>query len=102
MAEIKVVKLINGDEIIGKMSNVVDWNSGLEVEKPRLIAVMQTGPGAVGVALLPWSAAAIDGTITIRSSAIMTDTYDASNELEKQYLQQTSGIAIASGLQPGR
>lgn len=95
---IKVVKLTNGDEVMG---NVV-WETSEKVtfERPRQVAMVQTGPNSMGVTLIPWLAAAMDSKVVLHTDAFVCDLFDAPDELEKQYIQQTSGIAIASAIQP--
>lgn len=88
---IKVMKLVSGEEVIAKVEESLQ---GVKYSKPRVFHVMQTDRG-VSAALMPYIMAAPDETVEIRDSAIIS-MVDAPKQLEDSYLQQTSGIQLAS------
>lgn len=97
MAKIRTLKLVTGEEIIAT-EVTLDPNlvkgTDLVLEKVRTIQMMPTGPGQVGVGLVPFSPSCIDGKVTLRLSAIVAEI-EHNKEMEDAYLQQTSGIQLA-------
>ena len=88
---IKVVKLLNGEEIIAK---VEASGVGYSMKDPAAIVIQQTAQG-VGVALAPYMPYA-NGDITLYSSSIGTEgspTVAMENEYNRIF---GSGIQIAS------
>ena len=97
MNNIKVFKLTTGDEIIAKVvsspENVIpNW----KIEKARMIIMQQTQAGHIGLGLLPWLASNVDGEVEIYSSALVLVPFSPDVNLENEYIQQTTGIAIAT------
>ncbi len=92
--QIVVFKLISGEEVIGRMGEKKD--DRIFLEKPRAVAVTQgQQPGQMGIALVPFLASNPDGDIAILETHIMA-TAVPTPELENGYIQQTTGIALAT------
>lgn len=89
-----ILKLVSGEEIIAKI--VEEMETTLVLESARSLLVQPTGPGQMGIAMLPWMATNPDGEVDIRLQDIMVRSDDVPKQLEDGYLQQTSGIAIAA------
>jgi len=94
--DIKVLKLVTGEEIIAHVGTPHGIDDDLGLTKIRSIVMQQTGPNQVGLALVPWIASDPDAVATLRQSALLADPITPKSELEKEYLQQTTGIAIAT------
>ena len=87
--DVKLVKLVNGEEIIGQ----VDINSDtLTVKKPvRLIPTQQQGGG---IAMIPWMMFSADDTFSFCTTHILLTAkpdQDIINEYNKQF---GSGVVI--------
>ena len=95
MQEVKVVKLITGEEVIGRVVETINSKDGITLERVAVVVPQQTQDGQMGVALAPYIFTNPDIEIHIRSHAMVTDPFDAHPGLVKNYLQQTSGIALA-------
>jgi hypothetical protein len=89
------IKLINGDEVIGRVTAV---NSGslavddLAVDTPRIIGLQETQQG-MGLGFMPWTLGNPDATVVITRKDIAC-TYTPKAEIEKAYLSQTSKIQL--------
>ena len=93
MSEVKTFKMMSGEEIIARIENETDER--LTIIKPRTIAITPVGPGQAQLSLIPYVASDPDGEFDIPKTAIMC-IIDLSNpELEKGYLEQTSGIVLS-------
>ena len=96
MSDIKIFKLVNGDELIAEVVSghqAINW----KVRRVRMILMQQHAQsGQIGLGLLPWLASNIDGEVEIYSASLMTLPFDPEENLQKEYLSQTSGIALAT------
>ena len=94
MNDIKIFKLINGDEIIAE---VVSHNVGSnwKLRKIRMIILQEVQQGRVGLGLLPWLASNVNGEFELHSTSLAGLPYDPEDDLQKAYLQQTTGITLA-------
>lgn len=91
MSDVKVFKMINGEEIIGSI--VKTDSSKYEVKNPAQIVLQRTETG-MGVAIAPYMPYA-DGNINLYASAIASDCspdINLANEYNKIF---GSGIQIA-------
>lgn len=95
-----VYKLITGEEIIGTKAAKTSAHSSSKyvlLDDVRTVVMQPLGNGQLTFALLPWLATAVDSQISIQEDSIIGFPL---GELPKQlvdtYLQQTSGIEIAS------
>ena len=90
---IRVFKLISGEEVMGRL--VREDKKYYILSKPRAVAIGPGPNGQVSVTLIPLFASSQDGDITIYKSGIVAEPDKISLELEKGYIQQTTGIALA-------
>ena len=90
MNEIKVFKLLNGDEIIAE---VVKQGPNWTIKKIRMVLMQQTQQG-IGLGLLPWLATNINDEFELFPTSLMGVPFEPEENLKKEYLQQTTGIAI--------
>ena len=91
--DVKVLKLITGEEVIARVS---EENSNLlTLEKPMTLQMMppNTSTGQVGFALVPWIKAAKNDKTTISIEHVLV-TDEASDQTEKNYLQLITGLSL--------
>ena len=91
--DVKVLKLITGEEVIARVS---EENSNLiTLEKPMTLQMMppNTSTGQVGFALVPWIKAAKNDKTTISIDHVLV-TDEASDQTEKNYLQVVTGLSL--------
>lgn len=93
--DVKVLKLVTGDEIIGRYEVMPLDPKRHKMSKVRQVVMQPVGHQQVGIALIPWLASDQDGVVVIRDDRLVCDPIESSEELEKEYLQQTTGIALA-------
>jgi len=91
--DVKVLKLITGEEVIARVSE--EHNDLLTLEKPMTLQMMppNTSTGQVGFALVPWIKAAKNDKTTISIEHILV-TDEASDQTEKNYLQVITGLSL--------
>jgi len=89
MSEIKVIKLITSEEILGEfVSSNIDT---ITVNRPRVIQVMNT-QGAAG--LMPYLVSDPDIKNVSFPRAHIITSFDASKELTDAYLRATTGLLL--------
>ena len=91
--DVKVLKLITGEEVIARVSE--ESSNLLTLEKPMTLQMMppNTSTGQVGFALVPWIKAAKNDKTTISIEHILV-TDEASDQTEKNYLQVITGLSL--------
>ena len=91
--DVKVLKLITGEEVIARVS---EENSNLlTLEKPMTLQMIppNTSTGQVGFALVPWIKAAKNDKTTLSIEHVLV-TDEASDQTEKNYLQVITGLTL--------
>ena len=88
-------KALNDQEVVARLIEETDTH--VTIEKARVIA-MQNGntPGEMTLGLVPWFLGNPDATIDIAKDKIFARPRTISPQLEKGYLQQTSGIDLSA------
>ena len=91
--DVKVLKLITGEEVIARVSE--EHNDLLTLEKPMTLQMMppNTSTGQVGFALVPWIKAAKNDKTTISIEHVLV-TDEASKQTETNYLQVVTGLSL--------
>ena len=91
--DVKVLKLITGEEVIARVSE--EHNDLLTLEKPMTLQMIppNTSTGQMGFALVPWIKAAKNDKITISIEHVLV-TDEASDQTEKNYLQVITGLTL--------
>ena len=91
--DVKVLKLITGEEVIARVSE--ESSNLLTLEKPMTLQMIppNTSTGQVGFALVPWMKAAKNEKITITIEHILVED-EASEQTEKNYLQVVTGLSL--------
>jgi hypothetical protein len=91
--DVKVLKLITGEEVIARVSE--EHNDLLTLEKPMTLQMIPptTSTGQVGFAMVPWMKAAKNNKATISIDHVLV-TDEASDQTEKNYLQLITGLSL--------
>ena len=91
--DVKVLKLITGEEVIARVSE--ERSDLITLEKPMTLQMLppNTSTGQVGFALVPWIKAAKNNKATISIEHVLV-TDEASDQTEKNYLQVITGLTL--------
>ena len=91
--DVKVLKLITGEEVIARVSE--EHNDLLTLEKPMTLQMLppNTSTGQVGFALVPWMKAAKNEKLTISIDHIIAEDVPK-GQTEKNYLAQVTGLSL--------
>ena len=94
---LKLFILNNGREVIGKLIKSTD--TSFVVNSPRILHFSPTQTGdAYGIELYPYSMTNPDGDHRFHMITIASESLNIPDDVEKGYIQQTSGISIVSSL----
>ena len=100
--KIVMLKLYNGDFIIGAIENVDDSSNAVHLNDPRLFSLMPSMSGGISVSLSPicspFNVIRLKRGCDIAKKQIMfmLDEDEIDNELVNGYRSEVSGIKIAS------
>ena len=91
--DVKVLKLITGEEVIARVS--AEHSNLLTLEKPMTLQMLppDTSTGQMGFAMVPWMKAAKNNKTTISIEHVLV-TDEASAQTEKNYLQVVTGLSL--------
>ena len=91
--DVKVLKLITGEEIIARITK--EENNLISLEKPMILQMLapNTSTGQVGFALIPWMKAAKNEKVTISTEHIIAED-GGSEQTQKNYLQLVTGLSL--------
>jgi len=90
--DVKVLKLITGEEVIARVTE--EKNNLITLEKPMTLQMLpNTSTGQVGFAMVPWMKAAKNDKVVISVEHILV-TDGASDQTEKNYLQVVTGLSL--------
>ena len=85
------LKLINGDEIIGR--EVSRSSNDITLTKVFVLRLHQGPHGQVGVGMMPWMISE-DGEIEFDRRNILAGPFLPPHEMERGYLSQSSGLQL--------
>ena len=91
MSEIKVFKMINGEEIISKVTSGSE--NGYFLEDPAVIMLQPTQGGGMGVGIAPYMPY-VTGKIYLNMTAIAAEG-TPEEKMQNEYRRIFSGIEIA-------
>ena len=93
--DVKVLKLITGEEVITRVTEEENNYSLITLEKPMILQMIPptTSTGQVGFALIPWMKAAKNEKVTISTEHIIAED-EASEQTQKNYLQVVTGLSL--------
>lgn len=94
---VKSFKLISGEEVVATVVTTLN-PTGYTLRKPHILQFQQVAPGQLGLAFIPWTLSNPDiDTVEIPTSAVIS-VFEPAAKVEKQYLEQTSGISLVSSI----
>lgn len=90
--------MVSGEEVVARVSSTKEDQSGniisYVLDSPQVLSV-QNVQGRVGLAFIPWTLSNPDiSSITVPATSVLV-TFSPADMVEKQYLQETSKIALA-------
>jgi hypothetical protein len=98
MSKIMGVMLVTGEELIGQFEEKLEDSFTYTVKKPRVVALLRSPNGQQGLGLVPWIKSNMDVTVSVLKAQTVCEPYEALAQIEEAYLQETSGIQLASVL----
>lgn len=84
--EVISIKLVNGDEIIGRFDS--ENNDEVKIERPLAITI-----GPQGLGMMPWMFLGSKDIVTLKKQHVMA-MMPSKKEASDQYMQGTTGIAL--------
>ena len=91
-SDVKVLKLITGEEVIARVST--DSSNLLTLEKPMTFQAVPTNQqGQMGFALVPWLISGKSEKITISTDHVIAQD-DPKDQAGKNYLENDSGLTL--------
>ncbi len=114
MSKVKSFKLVSGEEIVADVIRELSGNQVLNengpftsavtsyiIRRPHVLQFQQVAPGQFGLALIPWTLSCPDiDRVELPASAVVVSFIPADN-VERQYLEQTSGISLSTPASAG-
>ena len=91
MSKVRIFKMASGEEVLTMAEPGA--NGDILFNKPRAIQVVRVNDHGVQISLIPWIITDPDSTQSVSPDRIMCYP-SLSSELEKTYLEQTSGIIL--------
>lgn len=98
--EIKLYKLVTGEEIIGGLQSY-EWekSDSVTLSKVRVMLMQPMGQGQMSIAMIPWMVGAPDSDIVIYKRNIAGEPHGSlPTQLVNGYLSNTSGLDLTSGM----
>ncbi len=95
--EVKVLKLVSGEEVIARIKNHPEDPSDVFVcEKPMMTQPVPVQGGQMAMGISAWMFAGKSDEIEIARSSIIAIT-DAKKDIEDKYIEMVTGITTAAG-----
>ena len=92
--DVKILKLITGEEILARASNDLSNGNGLiTLNKPMVLQAVTGQTGQVGFALVPWFMSGKNENITISIDHVIAQD-DPKDKSEKNYLAAVTGLTL--------
>ena len=91
--DVKVLKLITGEELIARV--IEEKNNLITLEKPMILQMLAPDrtTGQIPFALVPWMKAAKNEKVIISTEHIIAED-EGSEQTEKNYLQLVTGLSL--------
>jgi hypothetical protein len=100
MSDVMSFKMVSGEEVVAELVSTKTLTPesaplSYTVRRPHILQFQPVGPGQLGLAFVPWTLSnpAIE-RLEIPASAVLL-TFPPADKVERQYLEQTSGISLA-------
>lgn len=112
MADIRSFKIVGGDEIVAEVIKVVESANRFQlnetapsgpiayiIKRPNVLRFQPVAPGQLGLAFVPWTLSNPEiGEVVLPAKSLLTEPFRPAANVEKQYLEQTSGLDLSSRL----
>jgi hypothetical protein len=89
--KVQSFKLVTGEEIVARVLDQTDTH--FTIEQAQVLQFQPVGNGQLGLAFVPWALSNPDVEVKLPVTAVVTN-FNASTQVEKQYVSQTSKIAL--------
>ena len=91
--DVKVLKLITGEEVIARVTE--EKNNLITLEKPMILQMLAPDrtTGQIPLALVPWMKAAKNEKVIISTEHIIAED-EGSEQTQKNYLQVVTGLSL--------
>lgn len=89
---VKGIRLVAGEDIIGRV--MAENEDSITLSKPRQVMLVPVSESQMQVSLGPFLMFAKNEVFEFSKQSIVT-TFDVSEQMEKQYLQMTTGLVLA-------
>ena len=89
--DVKIFKLITGEEVLCKVDASNNAEAMLRITDARTLAYRPDGSAG----MMPFIQMAPDRPVQLKSDSVIGTVFPVDPELEKKYLSDTSGIALA-------
>ena len=91
---VKILKLITGEEVLARVSNDLSDGGGLiTLNKPMSLQAVPGQVGQMGFALIPWFMSGKNENITISIDHIIAQD-EPKDKTEKNYLAAVTGLTL--------
>ena len=93
--DVKILKLITGEEVMARVSNDLTDGGGLIIlDNPMTLQAVPTNQqGQMGFALVPWLMTGKSEKITIATDHVIAQD-DPKDQAEKNYLEKITGLTL--------
>ena len=94
-SDVKILKMITGEEVMARVSNDLTDGGGLIIlDNPMTLQAVPTNQqGQMGFALVPWLMSGKSTKITISIDHVIAQD-DPKDQAEKNYLAQVTGLSL--------
>ncbi len=92
VGDVVTIKLNNGDEVVGKMSNrAID---SVTLAKPIKIVIERVSQNQVGLAFAPYLASVQDASVVFSFSGMVSRPVKTGEDVKRNYLQATTDLVM--------
>ena len=107
MSEVKSFKMVGGDEVVSGLISTKEDTDGkvisYRLRRPHILQFQPMGQGQIGLAFVPWTLSNPTIEVLDVPAAAVLLVFNPAENVETQYLEQTSGISIVkNGSRIGR
>ena len=93
---IKLFTVISGREIVGTLQDSPDGS--YKIKSPMVVHPVQQSSESYGLTLYPYSPSNPDGAHLFNRDLIISESDSVPDDLETNYIRETSGISIVTSL----
>lgn len=90
---VRSIVLTTGQELVAEI--IQEGPSGITVKRPLVVHVMRGHDGAPTLGFAQWSMVRTDAPVVITREGVLSLPAEVEPDVERAYLQNTTGIALA-------